>query len=49
MDVERLVSFKKKKKKMKDGSTVINCQVEPKYIEDILSIISSSSLSSEKV
>lgn len=38
MDVERLVSFKTFEKKMKDGSTVINCQVEPKYIEDILTI-----------
>ena len=38
MDVERLVSFKTFEKKMKDGSTVINYQVEPKYIEDILTI-----------
>ena len=38
MDVERLVSFKTFEKKMKDGSTVINCQVEPKDIEDILTI-----------
>lgn len=38
MDVEKLVSFKTFEKKMKDGSTVINCQVEPKYIEDILTI-----------
>ena len=38
MDVERLVSFKTFEKKMKDGSTVISCQVEPKYIEDILTI-----------
>ena len=38
MDVERLVSFKTFEKKMEDGSTVINCQVEPKYIEDTLTI-----------
>lgn len=38
MDVERLVSFKTFEKKMKDGSTIISCQVEPKYIEDILTI-----------
>ena len=38
MSEERLITFRTFEKKMKDGSTVINCQVEPKYIEDILTI-----------